>query len=82
MIRKYIQAGMEHAQYEILPDDGAFYGRSGSVLVSIQTHQLWKSAGKIWKRFWRNGLYFVYTRIWRHPQSITSKSGFEFIEKG
>jgi predicted RNase H-like HicB family nuclease len=26
MIRKYIQAGMEHARYEILPDDGTFYG--------------------------------------------------------
>jgi len=26
MIRKYIQAGMEHAKYEILPDDGTYYG--------------------------------------------------------
>lgn len=26
MIRKYIQAGMEHARYEILPDDGTYYG--------------------------------------------------------
>ena len=26
MIRKYIQAGMEHAKYEILTDDGTFYG--------------------------------------------------------
>jgi predicted RNase H-like HicB family nuclease len=26
MIRKYIQAGMEHAKYEILSDDGTFYG--------------------------------------------------------
>jgi len=26
MIRKYIQASMEHAKYEILPDDGTYYG--------------------------------------------------------
>jgi predicted RNase H-like HicB family nuclease len=26
MIRKYVQVGMEHAQYEILPDDGTLYG--------------------------------------------------------
>lgn len=26
MIRKYIQAGMEHAKYEILPDDKTYYG--------------------------------------------------------
>jgi len=27
MIRKYIQTAMEHAKYEILPDDGTFYGQ-------------------------------------------------------
>jgi predicted RNase H-like HicB family nuclease len=26
MIRKYIQTAMEHAKYEILPDDGTYYG--------------------------------------------------------
>ena len=26
MIRKYIQHAMEHARYEILPDDGTYYG--------------------------------------------------------
>ncbi len=26
MIRKYIQTAMEHARYEILSDDGTFYG--------------------------------------------------------
>jgi predicted RNase H-like HicB family nuclease len=26
MIRKYIQAGIEHVKYEILSDDGTFYG--------------------------------------------------------
>jgi len=26
MIRKYIQAAMENAKYEILPDDGTYYG--------------------------------------------------------
>jgi predicted RNase H-like HicB family nuclease len=26
MIRKYIQTAMEHAEYEILPDDGTYYG--------------------------------------------------------
>lgn len=26
MLRGYIEAAMEHAQYEILPDDGTFYG--------------------------------------------------------
>jgi predicted RNase H-like HicB family nuclease len=26
MIREYIQAGMEHAKHEILPDDGTYYG--------------------------------------------------------
>jgi predicted RNase H-like HicB family nuclease len=25
MLRDYIQAAMEHARYEILPDDGTFY---------------------------------------------------------
>lgn len=26
MIRTYIRTAMEHAHYEILPDDGTFYG--------------------------------------------------------
>ena len=26
MIRKYIESAMEHARYEILQDDGTFYG--------------------------------------------------------
>ncbi|MEW5804696.1 MAG: type II toxin-antitoxin system HicB family antitoxin [bacterium] len=26
MVMKYIQKAMEHANYEILPDDGTFYG--------------------------------------------------------
>lgn len=26
MIRQYIQAGMQHARYEILADDGTYYG--------------------------------------------------------
>jgi predicted RNase H-like HicB family nuclease len=26
MIRKYLQTAMEHAKYEILPDDGTYYG--------------------------------------------------------
>ncbi|MEW6666152.1 MAG: type II toxin-antitoxin system HicB family antitoxin [Thermodesulfobacteriota bacterium] len=26
MIRKYIQTAMEHARYEILQDDGTYYG--------------------------------------------------------
>jgi predicted RNase H-like HicB family nuclease len=26
MIREYIQRAMEHARYEILPDDGTYYG--------------------------------------------------------
>jgi predicted RNase H-like HicB family nuclease len=26
MIRKYIQSAMEHAKYEILQDDGTYYG--------------------------------------------------------
>ena len=26
MIRKYIQTAMDHARYEILPDDGTYYG--------------------------------------------------------
>ena len=26
MLRKYIQAAMRKAKYEILPDDGSFYG--------------------------------------------------------
>jgi predicted RNase H-like HicB family nuclease len=26
MIRKYIEAAMEHAKYEILLDDGTYYG--------------------------------------------------------
>ena len=26
MIRKYIQTAMMHARYEILPDDGSYYG--------------------------------------------------------
>ncbi len=26
MLIKYIQKAMEHARYEILPDDGSFYG--------------------------------------------------------
>jgi len=26
MIRTYIRKAMEHAHYEILPDDGTFYG--------------------------------------------------------
>ena len=56
MIREYISAAMAKAEYEILCDDGSFYGEiPGFQGVYTLTQRRLRSAALSWKRCWRCG---------------------------
>ena len=63
MLLEYIQA-MRHAKYEILPDDGSYYGEIlefDGVAAELRARS--RSVESSFEKFLRNGSCFTFTGI-------------------
>ena len=60
MLTKYIAAAMHHATYELLPDDGTFYGEIPGfqgVYANVDTLEACRASCR---RSWRGGFCLVF----------------------
>ena len=59
MLTQYIQAAMRQAKYEILSDDGSFYGEIPGFQGVWANAELSKIAVTNSPKFWKNGFFFI-----------------------
>jgi len=55
MLTSYIRAAMRQARYEIVEDDGSFYGEIPAIPGVWANAQTLEAAGKSWRVCWRDG---------------------------
>jgi len=55
MIRDYLRAAMEKAQYEIIDDPEPYYGEFPSVVASGPPVRRWKNAAETLRMRWTDG---------------------------
>lgn len=66
MLTSYIKAAMSQARYEILPDDGTYYGEIPVSRAFTLMLIRWKLAENYWKRFSENGFCSAFTSTIRY----------------
>ena len=65
MLTSYVRAAMRRARYEIIPDDGSYYGESPVSRAYTRARRHWKPAVNNSRKCSKSGCYSVSPEAFR-----------------